>query len=620
MQRISKIVFTFIFFHHFCFPQNVDTLKFPKSKNQTFFFTSECFENIDSANFVINTLENLQNYSSHNCIGNSGMAISKIQYPFLSNEVGFFYNENYFINYFYNKEKLLFYDTKVPYSDLMYIIGSKQEQNFKLTFSYNVKQNWNVTANFYRIRSEGFYLRQSTNDNFLSISSIYKSKSNRYNLLVGGMYNYIQNAENGGISNDSIFETGVDLDKKLLDVNLVSAKRKDLNRSVFINQHFNFGKQKSDSVSNALVIPSSRISLSTSFDDNLLKYEDDNPLSGFYSNVYYDSLQTRDSVYNLKFENELAWKRIDNKLHRGFKDKLGLGMLLKDCFVRIKQKEMDTVYNNIILGSELFNTYSSNKFWFKLIGQYAIEGYNKNDYVLLGGIKKGLFDSLTFITLNASSKVQMPDFIFSRYSSNNFKWKNTFDKVLENSVELYFSMKKNKLLIGINYREVTNPVYFDNYAIARQYKGSIPILAAELKKNFSFNNWHLNNSIQYQYVPDSMVIRLPEYIFEHSLFYENDLFKNAMRLQIGVSVFLITNYFSNNYMPATGQFYLQNDKEYGNYPFFDFFIDARVKSVRVFFKIDHINSGWSGNKYQMTPHYPLNDRAFKLGISWRFYD
>ena len=65
---------------------------------------------------------------------------------------------------------------------------------------------------------------------------------------------------------------------------------------------------------------------------------------------------------------------------------------------------------------------------------------------------------------------------------------------------------------------------------------------------------------------------------------------------------------------------LQYDTKYGNYPFIDFFINTKIKAVRAFFKIDHLNSGWIGNKYQMTPNYPMNDRAFKLGISWRFYD
>lgn len=619
MPDITKIlIVTICFLHHFGYSENVDTLKLFRSK--TVFFNSEQFENSDSVNYIENSIDNFQNYLSHEFLGNSGMPINDIRQSFILNELSFCYHKNYLKNYFFSKKSLLFYDTHAPYSDLFYVIGSKKEQLFKFTFSYNINKNWNVTVNFCRVRSEGYYLRQNTNDNFISLSSIYKSKNNRYNLLLGVMYNYVQNAENGGILNDSIFENGVDLDKKLLDVNLTSARSSYLNRSIFVNQYVNFGFSSSDSLKKGIVAPRSRLLFSSAYDDNLIKYEDDIPQSDFYSNIYYDSIKTYDSTYNLKFENELSWKRLDNKKHRGLLDKFGFGLRAKDQFVYIKQREIDTAFNNIIFGLNLFNTYSDNKFWYMLSGQYATGGYNKGDYSLAGSFKKDLMDSLAFLTFYMSSKLQMPDYIYSRYSSNHLKWDNDLNKIAENSLGANFSLKKYKFSVGVNYKEVTNPVYFDNYAIARQYEGMIPVASASLRKNFLFYNWHLNNSILYQYVPDSAIIRLPEYILEHSLYYENDLFKEAMRLQIGASVYYVSNYFSNKYMPATSQFYLQDDKKYGNYPTIDFFINAKIKTVRVFFKIDHLNSGWMGNKYQMTPNYPINDRAFKLGISWRFYD
>jgi hypothetical protein len=93
-----------------------------------------------------------------------------------------------------------------------------------------------------------------------------------------------------------------------------------------------------------------------------------------------------------------------------------------------------------------------------------------------------------------------------------------------------------------------------------------------------------------------------------------------MRIEIGASVFYTSAYYANSYMPATGQFYLQNQQKYGNYPFIDFFLNVRVQTVRVFIKIDHLNSGYSGTNYIMTPHYPVNERAFKFGVSWKFFD
>lgn len=619
MRGYKSIIFYFILLSHFCHSQSVDTVKF--SKNIPVFFFNACqFESSDSLNSINNSLNKFQDYTQKRYLGNIGLAFNDLFYSNLFQDVGFEYSKNNFQDYFYTKNNLCFFDSHTPYTDLFYIIGSKKEQDFRMTFSYNVRKNWNVTANFYRIRSEGFYLRQNTNDNFISLSTVYSSLNNRYNLLIGVMYNYLQNAENGGIADDSIFESGVKLDKRLLEVRLSSAKRSHLNRSFFINQYINFGKKSADSITRKSIVPSSHICLATSFDDNLIKYEDGNPLSGFYSNIYYDSIRTYDSTYNLKFENELFWKRVDNKKHRGLIDKFGFGFSLKDQLMMIKQRAIDTSFNNIIAGAKLYNTYSSNNLFYAASGKYCLVGYNRGDYSFNFSVKKYLFDSLSFVELNGSSISQEPNFIYNRYSSNHFEWNNKFDKIYENSFGANFILHKYKLAVGIKGRQYRSPVYFDNYAVARQYNGSIPIISSYLQKDFSVFNWHLDNKIQYQYVPDSTVIRLPKFVLEHSLYYENELLKNAATIQIGASVFFVSEYYANSYMPATGQFYLQDDKKYGNYPFIDFFINAKIKTVRIFFKIDHLNYGWMGNKYQLTPHYPMNDRAFKLGVSWRFYD
>jgi ABC-type uncharacterized transport system permease subunit len=39
----------------------------------------------------------------------------------------------------------------------------------------------------------------------------------------------------------------------------------------------------------------------------------------------------------------------------------------------------------------------------------------------------------------------------------------------------------------------------------------------------------------------------------------------------------------------------------GGYPFVDFFLNARIKPVRIFIKIDHVTQGFMGNNYSLTP-------------------
>lgn len=89
---------------------------------------------------------------------------------------------------------------------------------------------------------------------------------------------------------------------------------------------------------------------------------------------------------------------------------------------------------------------------------------------------------------------------------------------------------------------------------------------------------------------------------------------------MGFDVFFNTAYKAPNFMPATGQFYLQNQTRVGNYPYIDFFVNAQIKKARIFFKIEHVTSGLLGQTYLQYPNYPMNDRAFKIGVNWRFFN
>ncbi|MGQ0827091.1 MAG: putative porin [Bacteroidota bacterium] len=599
---------------------NTDSIVSLKKNNTTRVFTVNQFEFLDSSRYIDNTLYNFQNYLGRAHLGNNGLAFNSLHFQPMPAAIGFNYFKNNFENYFYTSKKLKFYNTRTPYTDLFYVIGNKREQLFKMTFSYNIKKNWNVSVDFSRIRSEGFYQRQSTNNNFIAVSSNFRSGNNRYWFLAGVFYNNVKNNENGGIADDSVFENAGVIDKKLIDINLTSAKRKTINRSIYFKQYLNFGRRSADTASHNMITPESRLILTSVFDDNILVYEDGNPLSGFYTDIYYDSTKTFDSTYSFKIENELAWKRTDNKKRRGLKDMLGVGVNVKHQLINVRQYEIDTALNNIIAGAEFYNTYSNHKLWWNIGAKYTLEGYNAEDYSASATIKKEVIDSLSSLSLKIESRQQAPDFIYHRFSSNHFKWNNSFEKIQESGATINLSISKYDMDIGVDFRGYTNVLYFDTNAIAKQYKGSIGILSATFKKDFTFHNWHFNNHIRYQLAPDSIVIRIPEFVSEHSLYYENEVLKGAMRLQIGASVFYTSEYYANAYMPATAQFYLQDNKRYGGYPFIDFFINAQIKTVRIFIKIDHLNSGWMENRSMLTANYPMNDRAFKLGVSWRFFN
>lgn len=631
------IVFCF-FFSQLLFSQQADTLV---RKPILHYFSKEQFEYKDSVTYSDNSLYNFAKYLNKNNLGNNGLPFTDLVYPLNGIEtVGFNYSRNAYTNYFFTPENLKFYNTRTPYTDLLYVVGSKREQLFKMNFSYNVTKNWNFTAYFNRVRSDGFYQRQNATNNHLAITSNYKSLSNRYYVLAGVAYNKIKIFENGGVFNDSAFLAVGNIDKQRIGINLSSAKRMNTNRTAFVQQYVNLGQKNVDTITGTTIQASSRIRLLTSYEDNALRYEDDAPWRGYYADIYFDSTRTTDTTFYRKFENELSWKRVDNQQHRGLQDMLGIGVNVKHQLIAIQQRELfrvatantilgpvntiqqkiDTLLDNVIAGIELYNTYTNNKFWWSVSAKLGVSGYNSGDHYVGATGKKLIGDSLATVVVKLEDKLQAPDFIYNRYLSNHFLWNNAFGKSGETRVSFNFLLHKSGIAFMGSYSNYTDVLYFNDSAIAMQDKGAIPLLSLGLKKDFVIANWHLNNKINYQQVSAASVMRVPQLVLEHFLYYEKDVFKRAMRLQVGASVYYFTSYYGNGYMPASGQFYVQNKRKTGGYPFLDFFISAKIKTVRLFFKIDHLNSGLMGNDYMIVPYYPLNDRAFKFGVSWMFYD
>ncbi len=594
-----------------------DSIKaFDEGTVTSYFYTND-FLNYNTYIKLNSSQSTIQNYLPRNTIGNVGLPINSLHYKQPFGALGFNYAQNVYQEYFFTHTNLKFYKTRSPYTDLLYVMGSKKEQVFKGIFSYNIKPNWNVSTYFNRIRAEGFYLRQNVNQSYIAVSSNYISKNNRYGLLISGTYNDAKSAENGGIKYDSVFTEGGLIDKKIIEINLVQAKRELINRSISLKQILNIGKQDVDTLKT--IIPSWNLVLESSYEDNDWRYNDENPSSGFYSNIYIDSIVTNDKIINTKIENTFSINRMDNLKHRGFVDWLGVSFNVSHQLLNVKQNNLDSTFNNIIVGGNFFNTYKTKKNSFDLLGRYVVSGFNKDDYSATGNVKMEVLKNLD-VFFNAGIENRTSDFIYSYYNSNHFEWKNSFRKINKTFIGFKTISNKYHLVIGANYTNYSGITYFDNYSIARQYNGNINIVDVYLKKDFKFYNWHLDNTMYYNYVPDSTVIRLPQFVLNHSLYYENNVLKEAMRLQIGFSVFYTTSYYANAYMPATGQFYLQDSKKYGNYPFIDFFINAKIKMVSVFLKIEHLNSGLMGNTYIQTPNYPTNDRAFKIGIYWKFFD
>ncbi|NJK87075.1 MAG: putative porin [Bacteroidales bacterium] len=89
---------------------------------------------------------------------------------------------------------------------------------------------------------------------------------------------------------------------------------------------------------------------------------------------------------------------------------------------------------------------------------------------------------------------------------------------------------------------------------------------------------------------------------------------------LGFDMYYNTKFHAPAYLPHIGSFFNQREKEIGNYPYVDIFLNVKLKRALFFFKFEHVNSGLFDRNFFSALHYPRGQRMFKLGIAWNFYD
>jgi hypothetical protein len=183
------------------------------------------------------------------------------------------------------------------------------------------------------------------------------------------------------------------------------------------------------------------------------------------------------------------------------------------------------------------------------------------------------------------------------------------------------STADNRFDIGVVYQNVKNFIYFNELAVPEQTSLGIQNISAFIHKDILlFKHLGINAKYNYQNSSYQAIVSVPNHVINGALYYQGNLFKRALQIQIGFNAQYFSSFYGYAYMPMTNQYYVQTTKTVGDYPYVDFFLNARIKPVRIFVKIDHVTQGLLGGNYSLTPGYLQNDRAFKFGVNWLFFD
>lgn len=285
--------------------------------------------------------------------------------------------------------------------------------------------------------------------------------------------------------------------------------------------------------------------------------------------------------------------------------------------------------------SQLFNTYLSSGFEkvfantlkIDLSGRYYLSGYQSGDYQMAGDIEIMLHGEKNTFSLKAgaSNELMKPGYLYEQYVSNHYSWLNmSLKQTLISHLSCDISLSSKGFGAEADYYLFHNLVFFDTAAFPKQYEKGLSVLSVAAGKDFTLWKLHSNNKIVFQQVSDPDILSLPALALRSSNYLEHEFFFRAtegrLLMMIGFDMFYNTSYYANAYMPPLATFYQQEEKKLGNYPYFDVFLNLKLKRARFFIKYEHINSEWLDKNFFTTLHYPMNQQFLKLGISWTFYD
>jgi hypothetical protein len=560
------------------------------------------------------TIEKAHQFIGRNYLGNIGLSNPQYVLKFKSRTLGFKLTDTPLEDYVIKKENVEYFQTKGPFAALSGIAGSKQLQLFRLMFTNTFKNKVNVAIRLNRYTSLGYYTKQQSFTNNFYTSSNYTTKKQRFGFNAYVLVNNNRFQENGGIVGDTLTQRSLTQVKELLPVKLNSATR---NNSEFSAQYNNWFKLTRDSANFNVFI-----GLRSAY--NILKYRYKDPGSGtnsYYFLYYVDTNSTNDSTRVRKFNNEINLtlrSRSNFNFEIGYENEIAQVWQYSDSsfmnhLVNAKMDRLTTIRlpdssNVITLNNTLSGSYIAAG---TFAGNYKAESFHQLNYKRRKKIIASGY-------MHLLSEERTPDYIFKRWYSNHFNWTNTFNNMQMNEAEL--SAKVSFITLTGIYKRITNYLYFDQLAYPMQYAGVISNTAFRVNLDKVFLK-HIGIGVaQTWQSTSSNVIVLPKSVSVASLFYRGNLFKNNLQLAVGGQIEYYDEFLPYAYMSATQVFYPQERYKAGNYCFVDAFLNARIRPVTFFVKVENILQGLLGTNYSMVPGYYQPGRALRFGLTWLFFD
>lgn len=290
--------------------------------------------------------------------------------------------------------------------------------------------------------------------------------------------------------------------------------------------------------------------------------------------------------------------------------------------------------HSLTVGGQLSKT-QGKTLHYNVTGEVAVAGYNSGEIRIDGGIDLNFPLFRDTMTLAASGFYHhtKPSFYYRHYQSRHLWWSDDDMSMIDHfRAQGLLSYQKTRTRFRFAFDEIKNYAYFTamntvtddgrfyNVAYSRQSSDPITVITAELAQDFTFGPLNWESVLTYQKSTKQSILPVPT-LNVYTNLYLHFKIAHVLDCDLGADLRYFTKYEAPDYFAPLGQYTVQGNDEkvkVGAYPVANAYINFKLGKARFFVMMSHINGG-SGNKdYFFTPHYPLNGRIFRFGISWNF--
>ncbi len=580
---------------------------------------------------------------SYNYLGNEGAPrLSRIFFDRHDAEPTIFMEPYSF--FFVRPSQFNFTNSNVPYTNLTYHKAGNKingEERFKAYFSVNANRALAFGVNFDYLYGRGYY--ESSNTAHFNAAPFLSYIGDRFESIFLYSYNYLKANQNGGITDDRYITRPEDMASggKLTESTNIptvmdNATTRIKNSYVYLANRYKVGFYRDKERAEGDTLPAMKEFVPvTSFihtmkvDWSNYKFGSTDNLTDYYKNTYIDptDLTIADSTSFISVKNTLGIALLE-----GFNKyaKAGLTAFASHRFSKYSLMSLDPLKRDVMKEQELYvgaelAKREGNALHYHAVGEIGLLAKAIGQFSASGDIDlnfRALGDTVKFIARGEISN-RLASFYMRHYHSKHFYWDDDMDKEFRTKIEGELNIGRTRTRLRGGVENVKNYTYFNNQALPQQYSGSLQVVSATINQDFKLGVLHWDNEVTWQKSSNETVLPLPDINVYSNLYLDFKLAKKVLNVQMGADVRYFTEYYAPAFMPATGQFYLQPEDDMvkiGNYPVVNVYLNAMLKRTRIYVMMYHVNQGMGNSMYFYAPHYPINPRLLKIGISWNFYN